>query len=201
MDARRAWGAAVAGSLSVVLVGCGESSTPTSDGSAKPADQVTSSLRGPSGATNGAVTVSFGTGVTTVTIRGTHLPPGLHGLHVHKVGRCEAPSPDPADPATTGPFLSAGGHLAAPNQSHGNHNGDLPGLLVAADGTARLVVASDHLARRDLLDADGSALVVHAMRDNLANIPSRYAPGGADEMTKKSGDSGGRIACAVIEAK
>ena len=175
MNARRAWGAAVAGSLLLALVGCGGSSTPTPNGSAKPADQVTSSLRGASGATNGTVTVSFGTGVTTLTIQGTHLPPGLHGLHVHKVV-VRSSSPDPADPATTGPFLSAGGHLAAPNQSHGHHNGDLPGLLVAADGTARLVVSSDHLARRDLLDADGSALVVHAMRDNLANIPRDMPP-------------------------
>ena len=201
MDTRGAWGATVASSLALTLVSCSGSSKPASSGSPKPADQITSSLHNAAGATNGTVTVSFGTSGTTVTIQGKQLPPGLHGLHIHKVGQCKAPSRDPANPATTGSFLSAGGHLAAPGQSHGDHNGDLPGLLVAADGTARLVVSSDHLARRDLLDADGSALVVHAMRDNLANIPPRYAPGGADEMTKKTGDSGGRIACAVIKAK
>ena len=200
MMVRLTWCAAVA-SLSLALLGCGGSSPPTSAGSSTVADRITSRLSEASGTDNGTVTVTFGSGVTTLTIEATHLPPGLHGLHVHKVGRCEASSADPAHPGTTGSFLSAGGHLATPGQLHGEHNGDLPGLLVAADGTGRLVLTSDHLTRRDVLDANGSAVVIHAMRDNLANIPPRYAPGGADEMTKKTGDSGARIACAVLRGR
>jgi Cu-Zn family superoxide dismutase len=186
----------------VGLSGCGGAPKTASPGSSTPAtaaDQMAAPLLGVSGTQYGTVTVSFGGGATTLTIEGTHMPPGLHGLHVHKIGSCEASSADPAKPGTTGPFLSAGAHLAAPGQFHGEHNGDLPGLLVGADGTARLVTSSDRLTRANVLDADGSAVVVHAMRDNLANIPPRYAPGGADEMTKKTGDSGTRIACAVLK--
>jgi superoxide dismutase, Cu-Zn family len=41
--------------------------------------------------------------------------------------------------------------------------------------------------------------MVHASRDNYANIPERYAPGGPDEMTLNTGDAGGRIACGPVE--
>ena len=55
------------------------------------------------------------------------------------------------------------------------------------------------------LDADGSAVMVHALPDNFANIPpERYqqvngAPG-PDEMTMATGDAGKRVACGVIGA-
>ena len=42
--------------------------------------------------------------------------------------------------------------------------------------------------------------MIHADRDNYANVPERYAPEGPDEDTTKTGDAGDRIACAVIEA-
>jgi Cu-Zn family superoxide dismutase len=142
--------------------------------------------------------VTVGDQETTLTIEATQLPPGLHGLHVHKVGQCQAPSADPANPATTGPFLSAGGHLAAEGQSHGSHDGDLPTLLVGENGDARLRITSDRLTRATVLDTDGSALVIHALPDNLANIPTRYSADGPDDMTLKTGDSGARIACAVL---
>jgi Cu-Zn family superoxide dismutase len=41
--------------------------------------------------------------------------------------------------------------------------------------------------------------MVHADRDNYANVPERYAPAGADEMTRNTGDAGGRIACGTVE--
>jgi superoxide dismutase, Cu-Zn family len=40
---------------------------------------------------------------------------------------------------------------------------------------------------------------VHSGRDNFANIPERYAPGGPDEMTRNTGDAGARIACGPVE--
>jgi Cu-Zn family superoxide dismutase len=42
--------------------------------------------------------------------------------------------------------------------------------------------------------------MVHAGPDNFANIPERYAPAGPDEMTRSTGDSGGRIACGVVKS-
>jgi Cu-Zn family superoxide dismutase len=190
--------AAVAALAALGLAGCGGSPEESAGKSPTAGASTRAPLTDASGAAAGTVVVTFSDRDTTFTIEATKLPPGLHGLHVHKVGRCEASSADPANPSTTGPFLSAGAHLAAEGQQHGAHDGDLPTLLVGENGTARLAITSDRLTRATVLDTDGSALVVHAMADNLANIPTRYAESGPDDMTRKTGDSGPRIACAVL---
>ena len=120
-----------------------------------------------------------------VRVRARGLPPGFHGFHVHAVGRCEAPA-----------FTSAGGHLALGEQAHPDHAGDLPVLLVRADGRGFGATSTDRFALSDLRDENGSALIVHAAADNYANIPPRY--GTPDEMTRAAGDSGARIACGVV---
>jgi Cu-Zn family superoxide dismutase len=126
-------------------------------------------------------------GATHVAVWGEKLPPGFHGFHVHAVGVC--------DPATK--FMSAGGHLAASGQAHGGHDGDLPVLLVHRDGTARERVNTDRFGLKQLLDVDGSAVVIHELPDNYANIPDRY--GTPDTTTLATGDSGGRIGCGVVD--
>ena len=51
--------------------------------------------------------------------------PGLHGFHIHAVGKCEAPA-----------FTTAGGHFNPEKKQHGMHNpqgshaGDLENLTV-----------------------------------------------------------------------
>lgn len=120
-----------------------------------------------------------------VTVEASNLPPGFHGFHIHAVGKCEAP------------FTSAGGHFNPAGQSHSHHAGDLPNLLVSADGRASMVVKTARFKLADLFDADGSALIIHADPDNHANIPSRYRPD-PDAGTLATGDAGGRIACGVI---
>jgi Cu-Zn family superoxide dismutase len=119
--------------------------------------------------------------------------PGFHGFHVHAVGQCVAP------------FTSAGGHFNPAGAGHGDHAGDLPSLLVNEDGRGVLSFATDRFALGDLNDADGSAVIVHAGRDNYANIPTRYHSHtydvfGPDQDTLATGDAGGRVACGVIEA-
>ena len=57
---------------------------------------------------------------------------------------------------------------------------------------------------RELFDADGSAIIVHEGRDNLANIPERYHSHteyvfGPDSATLGTGDAGARLACGVIQ--
>jgi Cu-Zn family superoxide dismutase len=69
---------------------------------------------------------------------------------------------------------------------------------VSADGRAAAAFDSDRFTVAELLDEDGSALIIHSGPDNLANIPERY--GGPDEETLASGDSGSRIACGVISS-
>jgi len=111
------------------------------------------------------------------------LPPGRHGFHFHNVGRCEPPA-----------FASAGGHFNPLSKQHGFvnpqgiHAGDMPNLIVAADGTVRVEVYAAHVTLGDgpnsLYHPGGTALVVHASAD--------------DEATDPAGNSGARIACGVI---
>ena len=56
--------------------------------------------------------------------------------------------------------------------------------LVATDGTLTTVLTVAGVTRADLADADGTAIVVHAKAD--------------DNKTDPSGESGDRIACAVL---
>ena len=132
-----------------------------------------------SGATIGSVRVFQENTGMTLRIDAAGLPAGQHGVHIHSVGRCEAPK-----------FTSAGPHWNPTQKQHGHrnpngfHTGDLGNLGVGADGklVAGLLVPG---ATFDALrDADGAALVIHAAAD--------------DELTDPSGNSGDRIACAVL---
>jgi Cu-Zn family superoxide dismutase len=190
--------------LSVLTVSaCGDDGAEPRPESPQGAGPSTSAdLTGPDGESVGSVTFAFEDGgPTQVDVVITDLTPGVHGFHLHTTGACEPDSADPTDPSKTGDFLSAGGHLAQEGQSHGDHSGDLPPLLVAEDGTASMTVTTDRVGRDDVLDEDGTAVMVHADPDNFANIPDRYAPQGPDEATRKTGDAGGRVACAALTAE
>jgi superoxide dismutase, Cu-Zn family len=115
------------------------------------------------------------------------LRPGFHGLHVHETGRCETPS-----------FASAGGHFNPSGAAHGEHAGDLPLAYVTRARFALSFSTTDRFRIRDLLDPDGSAIVLHENPDNYANIPTdRYDPD-PDATTLATGDAGARIACGVV---
>jgi Cu-Zn family superoxide dismutase len=107
------------------------------------------------------------------------LPRGLHGLHVHSVGRC-----DPPDFASAGPHWNPAGRQHGLNNPAGPHAGDLPNVEVAANGALGITVVLAGASMASLLDADGAALLLHASAD--------------DYKTDPSGNSGPRIACAVI---
>lgn len=135
---------------------------------------------------------------TEVSVTVSGLEPGFHGLHVHGAGLCEPDSQSPTDPAQTGAFLSAGGHVGVDASDHGAHTGDLPSLSATSAGEASMTVMTDAFTVDDLTDADGSALMVHSDADNFANVPERYAPEGPDQETLDTGDAGSRVACAVL---
>jgi Cu-Zn family superoxide dismutase len=111
------------------------------------------------------------------------LPAGMHGIHVHAVGKCDGPD-----------FMTAGGHFNPTSHQHGlenpqgAHAGDMTNLTVGADGTGSI----DYLLKDvsvtggagDLFGPDGTALVIHADAD--------------DEKSDPSGNSGARIACGLI---
>ena len=126
-------------------------------------------------------------GTVTVSARVRGLPAGFHGFHVHEAGKCEGPA-----------FTTALGHLRREGQTHSNHLGDLPTLLVNEDGRGKLSASTDRFKLSDLRDGDGSAVIVHANPDNYANIPTdRYTPA-PDQMTLDTGDAGPRRACGRV---
>lgn len=160
----------------------------------------TASVVDPAGTEIGMAEFTDSDGVMQVNVEVSELEPGFHGLHIHDIGVCEPDSAAPDDPENTGDFLSAGSHLNPDDSQHPDHAGDLPTLLVMADGTATITFDSDRLSMDDLNDEDGTALMVHSAADNYANIPERYAPDGADEDSTSTGDAGDRVACGVIDA-
>lgn len=128
-----------------------------------------------------------GTGtVVELTVTASGLKPGLHGVHFHETGKCEAP------------FTSAGGHFdpgpasnTDPDANHPFHMGDVPNLEVGQDGkgmleavTTRITISPGPLS---IFDADGTAIILHVNEDKGITGPS------------KSGVSGGpRAACGVF---
>jgi superoxide dismutase, Cu-Zn family len=175
------------------------------EGQGKPS--ITTHLRAPDGTQVATATFDFSNGYATITIATTGaglITPGFHGVHIHKVGKCEPNSVGPTGGAP-GDFLSAGGHFQAPGHSNEPASGDLTSLEVRKDGVGTLVTSTDAFAMEDLLTGEKTAIIIHAGADNFANIPpERYsqtngAPG-PDAMTMSTGDAGKRVACGVIGA-
>jgi len=145
-------------------------------------DTASAVLRDASGKEVGAATFTVTPSGVLISLDLTAVPPGEHGFHVHTTGKCEPPD-----------FKSAGPHFNPDQTKHGfmtpegPHAGDLPNLHVPADGKLQVEVLEPNVTlsgEAPLLDADGSALVIHAGAD--------------DYKTDPSGNSGNRIACGVI---
>jgi Cu-Zn family superoxide dismutase len=129
-----------------------------------------------------------GTGtVVDITVTAKGLKPGLHGVHLHAVGKCE---PD---------FAAAGGHFdpgpasnTDPDANHPFHMGDVPNLEAGADGSGTLKAVTTRVTLSDgplsIFDSDGTAIIIHGNPDK----GTTGAP--------KSGVSGGpRVACGVFQ--
>ena len=120
-----------------------------------------------------------------VSVTVSQLTPGEHGIHIHSVGKCEAPD-----------FKTAGGHFNPTGAHHGAKNsqephphvGDLENLTVGQNGKAKATFTISGATLGDgqnsLFHEGGTALVIHAKADDLMSDPS--------------GNSGDRIACGVV---
>jgi len=107
-------------------------------------------------------------------------PNSEHGFHIHEKGDC-----------SSGDGMSTGGHYNPGAHRHGaygrgeHHVGDLPSLKADANGVARFAFESTGISvgsgRNDVV---GHGLIVHRDPD--------------DYTTQPTGNSGPRLACAVI---
>lgn len=135
----------------------------------------------------GNVTITESAKGLVFTPKLTDLPAGTHGFHVHEMGSCGTSEKD----GKAVPAGAAGGHFDPTMTKHhagptgDGHLGDLPPLVVAANGGASMAVTAPHLTK--LSEVKGKALMVHAGGDNFSDQP------------KPLGGGGDRIACGVIE--
>ncbi|KAE8158369.1 superoxide dismutase [Aspergillus tamarii] len=124
-------------------------------------------------------------GVLQIEGKLSNITLGNHGIHIHEFGK------------TSNKCLDAGGHYNPTNQDHGapydevRHVGDFGNIDVTSD--PYFLRFTDHVAKLDgpysVLDR---SIVIHADADDLGR--------GGNENSKINGNSGARLACAVIKA-
>ncbi|XP_050293850.1 uncharacterized protein LOC126734319 [Anthonomus grandis grandis] len=112
------------------------------------------------------------------------LKQGLHGFHVHEFGD------------NTNGCISAGAHFNPLNKDHGGpddaerHVGDLGNVEANADGVAKINISDKLISLSGDNSILGRTIVVHADPDDLGK--------GGHDLSKMTGNAGGRLACAVI---
>ncbi|CAM3095496.1 Cu-Zn family superoxide dismutase [Sphingomonas antarctica] len=151
---------------------------PSPDGSLKPEQQIAAKMQDATGADKGTATIAVAGGIMRLLVDVRDLPPGPHGIHIHTVGRCDAPGFE-----TAGGHWNPSGRMHGMNNPQGKHAGDFKNLIVGKDGKGSMSadVPGDFTA---LMDQDGAAIVIHAGADDYKSDPS--------------GNSGARIACGVF---
>ena len=130
----------------------------------------------------------------TLAVAGVATNPGaLHGLHVHA-------NVMPASAAMDTLCMAAGGHFNPDGANHGDiadsmgarHVGDMGNVQVAADGTISLSLTdqADGMALSGPHNISFRTLILHALPDDLGR--------GGNPASLAKGNSGARMACAVI---
>lgn len=137
------------------------------------------------GAEIGTLTLSDGRGGLHIVPALNSLPPGQRGFHLHENPNCGPGMKDGKMQAG----MAAGSHYD-PNATGkhagpfaNGHRGDLPVLVVDANGNATQIMNALHLSVNDVR---GRAFVIHEGGDNYADQPQPL------------GGGGGRIACGVV---
>lgn len=140
-------------------------------------------IMGDAGDTIGSVNLIEGPNgiLMEVGIDAGSLQPGWHAIHLHQTGDC----------GDTGEYTDSGGHIGKIEGGHGLLNadgpeaGDLPNLHVSGDGSVNYETFTNLVSMSDILDEDGSAVIIHEGRD--------------DHMSQPIGGAGSRVACSVLE--
>jgi len=114
----------------------------------------------------------------------TGLTPGHHGFHIHQLGD------------TSQGCKSMKGHFNPYQIRHGapddtyRHVGDLGNIFAGDNGVAMIDLEDSQISLNGLNSIIGRGVVIHAGKDDLGK--------GGDEGSQKTGNAGGRVACAVI---
>jgi len=134
----------------------------------------------------------------TVKMHVEGLADGKHAVHIHEVGACE-PCGAAKGHHDPGPFGesrpdSAGDDVPAADINHPYHMGDLINIEVR-DGKGKMQHTTNRVTlsegRLSILDADGSAFIIHTNPDTYCY----------EEADLKKGCAGGsRDACGIIRA-
>uniref|UniRef100_C1L8R5 Superoxide dismutase [Cu-Zn] n=1 Tax=Schistosoma japonicum TaxID=6182 RepID=C1L8R5_SCHJA len=112
------------------------------------------------------------------------LKPGKHGFHVHEFGD------------TTNGCTSAGAHFNPTNQEHGapndsiRHVGDLGNVVATDDGKGVYDATDNLISLSGPHSIIGRTMVIHENEDDLGR--------GGHDLSKVTGNAGGRVACGVI---
>lgn len=140
-------------------------------------------LKGDSAVT-GTVKFEETDGSVTVTGSISGLVAGKHGFHVHQFGD------------NTNGCTSAGPHFNPRGKTHGapadaeRHVGDLGNVTAGDDGVAQFNISDNQLKLTGPDSIIGRTVVIHADVDDLGK--------GGHELSKTTGNAGGRLACGVI---
>merc|ERR1711981_302309 len=121
-----------------------------------------------------------------VVVRGRleGLTPGYHGFHVHQLG-------DTQDGCKSmkGHFNPSQLHHGAPADTY-RHVGDLGNIFADEEGTAVIDMEDEQLSLTGINNILGRGVVIHAGKDDMGK--------GGDDGSLKTGNAGGRLACAAI---
>jgi Cu-Zn family superoxide dismutase len=146
------------------------------------AETAKAELKNAEGQSVGNVTLTEITHGVMLHVVLTNAPEGVHAFHLHTTGKCEAP------------FTTAGGHFNPASKQHGvenpmgMHAGDMPNVTVPAGGKLTFDIFNPDVTLKaganSLMDADGTAVMLHATADDYKGDPA--------------GNAGARIACGVV---
>jgi len=145
----------------------------------------TAELKDAKGQTVGQVKLKQGRNAVTLSAKVTGLTAGEHAIHVHTVGKCEAPD-----------FKTAGGHFNPENKKHGmmnpdgHHAGDMPNFKIGANGKGSYTgilqgVTLAGAGVNSLFHEGGTAVVIHEKADDMKTDPA--------------GNAGARVACGPVQ--
>ncbi|XP_049543760.1 superoxide dismutase [Cu-Zn] isoform X2 [Anopheles darlingi] len=136
--------------------------------------------------TTGNAGARLACGGTSVAVTGAieGLRPGKHGLHIHEFGDFSRGC------LSTGPHYNPDGNDHGAPEDENRHVGDLGNIVAYSGGLAKVQLADTKITLVGERSIIGRTLSVTEFEDDLGR--------GGHDYSKTTGNSGNRIACAII---